>query len=49
LCHLVDLPARESDDLFDLLQRRVTRLENAVRWGWQLGDVAIWAAVPRRR
>ena len=28
--------------LFNLLQARVTRLENTVRWSWQQGDVAIW-------
>jgi len=29
-------------DLFGLLQRHVTRLENTVRWTWRDGDVAIW-------
>jgi alkyl sulfatase len=29
-------------DLFALLQRHVTRLENTVRWTWRDGDVAIW-------
>jgi len=32
----------ESSTLFNLLQNRVTRLENTVRWQWQEGDVAIW-------
>ncbi|WP_280399888.1 TauD/TfdA dioxygenase family protein [Nocardia carnea] len=32
----------ESQTLFRLFQDRVTRLENTVRWNWQLGDVAIW-------
>lgn len=32
----------DSSTLFNLLQNRVTRLENTVRWHWQEGDVAIW-------
>jgi len=40
--HFVGLPKRESDDLFELLQRRITRLENTVRWSWRLGDIAMW-------
>jgi taurine dioxygenase len=32
----------ESTALFQLLQNRVTRLENTVRWSWQPGDVAMW-------
>jgi alpha-ketoglutarate-dependent sulfate ester dioxygenase len=32
----------ESSILFNLLQNRVTKLENTVRWQWQEGDVAIW-------
>jgi taurine dioxygenase len=32
----------DSQDLFQLLQRHITRLENTVRWSWQPGDVAIW-------
>ena len=32
----------ESTALFHLLQNRVTRLENTVRWTWQHGDVAMW-------
>ena len=38
----VGLGATESTALFDLLQTRITKLENAVRWNWQLGDLAIW-------
>ncbi|HWU23573.1 MAG TPA: TauD/TfdA family dioxygenase [Nocardioides sp.] len=34
--------AKESAILFNLLQDRVTKLENTVRWIWQPGDVAIW-------
>jgi len=29
-------------DLFGLLQRHITRLENTVRWSWREGDIAIW-------
>ncbi|MFF2556177.1 TauD/TfdA dioxygenase family protein [Nocardia sp. NPDC058058] len=36
------LSAAESAALFQLLQNRVTKLENTTRWNWQLGDVAIW-------
>ena len=32
----------ESSTLFNLLQNRVTQLENTIRWTWQQGDVAIW-------
>ncbi|SPO65287.1 TauD/TfdA family dioxygenase [Pseudomonas sp. JV241A] len=32
----------DSAHLFNLLQSHVTRLENTVRWRWQVGDVAIW-------
>jgi alpha-ketoglutarate-dependent sulfate ester dioxygenase len=36
------LTSTDSADLFTLLQRHVTRLENTVRWNWQAGDIAIW-------
>ena len=39
---LVGLSSTESARIFELLQNRVTRLENTVRWGWQQDDVAIW-------
>jgi Probable taurine catabolism dioxygenase len=39
---LVGFSSRESASLFELLQNRVTRLENTVRWQWQQDDVAIW-------
>ena len=39
---LVGFNHRESSTLFNLLQNRVTRLENTIRWTWQQGDVAIW-------
>lgn len=32
----------ESIALFTLLQNRITRLENTIRWTWQPGDVAVW-------
>ncbi len=32
----------DSAHLFNLLQSHVIRLENTVRWTWQVGDVAIW-------
>lgn len=32
--------AEDSRDLFGILQRHVTRLENTVRWNWRDGDVA---------
>jgi alpha-ketoglutarate-dependent sulfate ester dioxygenase len=40
--HFVGLGASESATLFTLLQARVTKLENTVRWNWELGDLAIW-------
>ncbi len=36
------LSTADSADLFQLLQRQVTRLENTVRWNWRAGDIAIW-------
>jgi len=38
----VGLNSAESSALFKLLQDRVTKLENTVRWTWQEGDVAMW-------
>ena len=38
----VGLSTTDFADLFALLQRHVTRLENTVRWTWRDGDVAIW-------
>jgi taurine dioxygenase len=40
--HLVGVTRSESLALFQLLQNRITRLENTVRWQWEPGDVAIW-------
>jgi len=36
------LSSVDSAELFQLLQRHVTRLENTVRWSWRDGDIAIW-------
>jgi alpha-ketoglutarate-dependent taurine dioxygenase len=38
----VGLGSTESAALFQLLQSRVTKLENTVRWSWLPGDLAIW-------
>ncbi|TFV59480.1 TauD/TfdA family dioxygenase [Mycobacterium sp. PS03-16] len=38
----VGLGAAESATLLALLQNRVTKLENTVRWTWAPGDIAIW-------
>jgi taurine dioxygenase len=38
----VGLGSSESADLFRVLQHRITRLENTVRWNWQAGDIAVW-------
>jgi len=38
----VGLNTPESQAIFQLLQGRVTKLENTVRWTWAEGDVAIW-------
>lgn len=38
----VGLNTSESHALFNVLQSRITKLENTVRWTWAEGDVAIW-------
>jgi alpha-ketoglutarate-dependent sulfate ester dioxygenase len=38
----VGLSTIDSAEVFQLLQRQVTRLENTVRWTWRHGDIAIW-------
>jgi alpha-ketoglutarate-dependent sulfate ester dioxygenase len=38
----VGLDSHESDTLFELLQRRITKPENTLRWNWERGDVGIW-------
>lgn len=40
--HFVGLSNHDSTDLFNLLQRHVTKLDNTVRWNWRPGDIAIW-------
>lgn len=40
--HFVGLNSAESAALFALLQARITKLENTIRWNWAPGDVAIW-------
>lgn len=40
--HFCGFNSKESNALFNLLQDRVTKLENTVRWSWAEGDVAIW-------
>ncbi|GAA0769336.1 TauD/TfdA family dioxygenase [Ideonella azotifigens] len=39
---IIGLSSTESARLFELFQNRVTRLENTVRWQWQVGDIAMW-------
>ena len=36
------LSSVDFNELFTLLQRHVTRLENTVRWTWRDDDIAIW-------
>ena len=38
----VGLGSVESTTLLQLLQARVTKLENTIRWNWLPGDLAIW-------
>jgi alpha-ketoglutarate-dependent taurine dioxygenase len=38
----VGLNSSESVALFKVLQDRITKLENTVRWTWEHGDVAMW-------
>lgn len=38
----VGLGVAESTALLTLLQNRVTKLENTVRWNWEPGDLAVW-------
>src|SRR4029077_16430483 len=38
----VGLGQTESATLFGLLQARITKPENTIRWTWQAGDLAIW-------
>jgi alpha-ketoglutarate-dependent taurine dioxygenase len=38
----VGLDSHESSTLLELLERRITKPENTIRWSWAAGDVAIW-------
>jgi alpha-ketoglutarate-dependent sulfate ester dioxygenase len=38
----VGLNTTESATLYNLLQARITKLENTIRWSWEPGDLAIW-------
>jgi taurine dioxygenase len=40
--HFVDLGTAESAELYSVLQARIIKLENTIRWNWQAGDLAIW-------
>jgi alpha-ketoglutarate-dependent sulfate ester dioxygenase len=40
--NFVGLDSTESNILMELLQRRITKPENTIRWNWEAGDVAIW-------
>jgi taurine dioxygenase len=40
--HFVGLGSNESAALYALLQARITRLENTIRWNWAPGDLALW-------
>ncbi|QQC66636.1 TauD/TfdA dioxygenase family protein [Paraburkholderia ginsengisoli] len=39
---IVGLSSSESARIFEILQNRVIRLENTVRWQWRQNDVVIW-------
>ncbi|MGI5216924.1 TauD/TfdA dioxygenase family protein [Nocardia sp. CA-290969] len=40
--NLIGLKPSESTAIFQLLQERITRLENTLRWAWTPGDLVIW-------
>jgi alpha-ketoglutarate-dependent taurine dioxygenase len=40
--NFVGLDSHESSTLLELLERRITKPENTIRWSWAAGDVAIW-------
>ncbi|BBY22538.1 TauD/TfdA dioxygenase family protein [Mycobacterium stomatepiae] len=40
--NFVGLDSHESSALLELLQKRITKPENTIRWHWEAGDVAIW-------
>jgi alpha-ketoglutarate-dependent taurine dioxygenase len=39
---IIGLSGTESARIVELVQNRITRLENTVRWSWRQDDVAIW-------
>ncbi len=39
---ILGLSTQESARILDLLQQRIIRLENTVRWQWQKDDLVIW-------
>lgn len=39
---ILGLSSYDSAHLFQVFQDHITRLENTVRWRWQVGDVAVW-------
>lgn len=38
----VGLSSHDSHEVFSILQRAITNLDNTVVWSWQLGDLAVW-------
>ncbi|MBN9795565.1 taurine catabolism dioxygenase [Pseudonocardia sp. TMWB2A] len=40
--HIEGVDAADSAALLGMFERRVTRMENTMRWRWSTGDVAIW-------
>jgi taurine dioxygenase len=40
--NFVGLDSHETSTLLELLERRITKPENTIRWSWEAGDVAIW-------
>lgn len=40
--HVVGFNDQDGEHLLAVLRDHITRLENIVRWCWQVGDVAIW-------
>lgn len=40
--NFIGLKSSESAALFQLLQERVVKLENTLRWAWSPGDLVIW-------
>jgi len=39
---IIDMDPSESATVIHLLQQRITKPENTIRWYWEAGDVAIW-------